>query len=123
MAGGLTFRLSLRAVVSKVSAKAKRQLVTYYGGAEDLGAVVTKMAGTVGGGGVEEFPAEGEGDTVKYSGARGGEEDAALVRVEDETKRGSMLRSEEGEDESHIGKRGDAMWVVNISHWVREVGV
>jgi hypothetical protein len=78
------------------------------------------MAGAVGGGGVEEFPAEGK--SFKDSGARGGEEDAALVRVEDETKRGSML-SEEGEDESNIGKRRDAMGVVNISHRVREVGV
>jgi hypothetical protein len=39
------------------------------GGAEDLEAVVTKMAGAVGGGGVEEFPAEGEGDTFKDGGA------------------------------------------------------
>jgi hypothetical protein len=76
------------------------------GGAEDLEAVVTKMAGAVGGGGVEEFPAEGEGDTFEDGGARSGEEDATLVGVEDETKRGSMLR-EEGEDESDIGKRHD----------------
>jgi hypothetical protein len=80
------------------------------------------MAGAVGGGGVEEFPAEGEGDTFKDGGAHSGEEDAALVGVEDETKRGSML-SEEGEDESDIGKRRDAMGVVDISHRVREVGV
>jgi hypothetical protein len=67
---------------------------TTCGGAEDLEAFVTKMAGTVGGGG------------GGYGQVR--QEDAALVRVEDETKRGSML-SEEDKDESDIGKRGDAM--------------
>jgi hypothetical protein len=92
------------------------------GGAEDLEAVVTKMAGAVGGGGVEEFSAEGEGDTFEDGGARSGEEDATLVGVEDETKRRSMLR-EEGEDESDIGKRRDAMGVVDKSHRVGEVGV
>jgi hypothetical protein len=38
---------------------------------------------------VEEFPAEGEGDTFEDGGARSEEEDATLVGVEDETKRGS----------------------------------
>jgi hypothetical protein len=33
------------------------------------------------------------------------------------------MLSEEGEDESDIGKRRDAMGVVDISHRVREVGV
>jgi hypothetical protein len=63
------------------------------------------MADTVGGGGVEEFPAEGEGDTVKYSGAVVERRMLHLSGLRTRP-RGSML-SEEGEDESHIGKRGD----------------
>jgi hypothetical protein len=51
-------------------------------------------------------PGRGGGGYGQVQWGRGGEEDTALVRAEDKTKRGSML-SEEGEDESHIGKRGD----------------